>query len=525
MSDSIASRRRFLAAMAVGMIAPLVLAGCGGFPRFGPSPTPSTEAPVKPTATFDPGPASVGFNELQSATVYIKGQGTFIDPGTLTPAEGRWLGSGFVVSPDGLVMTNNHVVTGAGVLDVYLGGDQNKRVTARVLGASECLDLAVLQLDSGTYPFMSWYKNDITTGLDVYSAGFPAGVAEEFTLTRGIVSKQDFPLDTSWASLSHVIEHDARIRGGSSGGPLVTQEGTVVGVNYAVVDALDYSFAIHRNEAERAFADLAAGTNLDSIGINGTAWQSDDGSLTGVWVSSIDAGGPADTVGVEPGDLIFKLAGVSVGTDGTLAKYCQVLRTQGLGGTMNIEIYRPGTDQLLEGQINGKQLVVTQNNVFGNAGGAQDTGGFTLVQDDTGSLSVSVPASWSDVDGSGFDGPGDVWWDALSAAPSLSDFWDSTTAAGLEFAASTDARMAPSELLDMLAGVYQSCTSVTTAAAYDDGWYTGLYSEWSCGSTEAYTIAVTDTNQVSAYMFLQLATPFEQSDGLSEIINTFIASY
>ena len=334
------------------------------------------------------GPEPAGFDDLQSATVYIKGQGTFIDPGSLDPAEGRWIGSGFVVSEDGLVVTNNHVVTGAGALDVLIGGEDE--VGGKVLGASECLDLAVIQLDEGgEYSFLAWHEGEIKTGLDVYSAGYPLGAAEEFTLTRGIVSKDDFPLDTQWASLEHVIEHDARIRGGNSGGPLVDEDGAVVGVNYAGDDSLDYNFAIHRDVVQEHLDDLAAGERVQSIGINAQAWVSEDGSLYGVWVQSVEAGGPADAAGIEPGDLIFSLAGVTVGDDGTLGAYCQVLDTQGSDATIDIQVYRPASDELLEGQINGDELSVVQSGYLG--GDVPDDGGFQNVTDDAGVLNVSGP--------------------------------------------------------------------------------------------------------------------------------------
>ena len=139
-----------------------------------------------------------------------------------------------------------------------------------MLGASECLDLAVIQLDKGTYPFLGWYEGEIKTALDVYSAGFPLG-DPNFTLTKGIVSKADVPQEDSWASLDHVIEHDARIRGGNSGGPLVDPTGRVVGVNYAGQDELDYNFAIHRDQVLPYLEQLTKGERVLSLGVNAQA--------------------------------------------------------------------------------------------------------------------------------------------------------------------------------------------------------------------------------------------------------------
>ncbi len=477
----------------------------------------ATAAPVESTVK----PA--GFDDLQSATVYFKGQGTFIDPGTLDPAEGRWIGSGFLVSPDGLVVTNNHVVTGAGTLDVFVGGEESAQLGAKVLGASECLDLAVVQLEGEDLPFLGWYEGEIKTGLDVYSAGFPLGAAEEFTLTRGIVSKDDFPFDTAWASLEHVIEHDARIRGGNSGGPLVDAEGRLVGVNYAGDDSLDYNFAIHRDIAQEALEALAAGERVDSLGINAEAWSSEDGSIGGVWVSSVDPGGPADEAGIEPGDLVYTLAGVSVGTDGTLGEYCRVLRTQGSGGTIDVQVYRPATDELLEGQINGDVLEVTATAVLG--GQEATAGGSMTVQDDAGVVSMTVPADWAQVDGAGFaDGDGSTWY-SVAAAPDLQAYLDSFEAPGAQVMASQDAGGDPAATLTRFSLFEGVCDTQVSAEPYDDGWYQGVYSEWTCGGSVAYVISTVDDSGNNVVLLVQLATEYDVTEALPQMLDSFQAAF
>lgn len=188
----------------------------------------------EPTSTSEPStpPSSSGgaigsLDELKDVVVQIESVGTFVDPqvGLLVNAGGY--GSGFLIDSSGLAVTNNHVVTGAATLKVFYNGQQ---YSARVLGASECADLAVIQIQGSNFKYLDWYSGDIKTGMEVYSAGFPLG-EPQFTLTKGIVSKEQADGHTNWASLDYVLSHDAIINPGNSGGPLVSQNGQVVGVN------------------------------------------------------------------------------------------------------------------------------------------------------------------------------------------------------------------------------------------------------------------------------------------------------
>jgi len=508
MSSQHPAARRALATIALVSASAAALSGC-------------VVGPAEPVATE---PKAVGFDDVQSATVYIKGQGTFIDPGTTTQSEVGWVGSGFIVAADGLAMTNNHVVVGAGTLSGYLGGDPSDEVKVKVLGASECLDLAVVQLDGTEFPHLAWHDGEIKTGLDVYSAGYPFGAAEEFTLTRGIVSKNDFAFDTQWASLPHVIEHDARIRGGNSGGPLIDPDGAIVGVNYAGNDSLDYNYAIHRDVAMDAFEKLAAGERVASIGINAQAWQSEDGQLAGIWVQSVEAGGPADVAGIDPGDLISKLGGVSVGIDGTLADYCKVLDTQGVDATIDVDVYRPGTDEMLTGQINGKELTVTRQNVLGgsaeNGGGATTSEEFTTLSDTSGTLAVSVPSTWVDVDGVPVnDGARD--WYSLAASTDLSGFQSNYSTPGMQLLA-TDASFSVDAALAQF-DFSANCAVLTSMGAYDDGYFSGSYSEYDCDGSYEVVLA-TQNVEVSHTVVLiaQLITEYEKDTVLNKLLNTFI---
>jgi serine protease Do len=289
---------------------------------------------------------------VQQATIQIEAEGSFIDPveGQLLNAAGR--GSGVIIDPSGLALTANHVVTGAATLKIWIGGDPNKTYNARVVAASECSDLAVIQIAESGLPYLDWYPDDPAVGLDVYAAGFPLG-DPEYTLNRGIVSKAKAGGESSWSSVDTVLEHDALINPGNSGGPLVTKDGLLVGIDYAG-NAVGQSFAIGKGEVDRVLADLLTGKPVTWIGVNGQAISA--GDFTGIWVAAVESGSPADTAGIRGGDIITKLEGLVLATDGTMSDYCDVLRSRRSTDTMAVEVLRTGTGALLEGQLNGRQL-------------------------------------------------------------------------------------------------------------------------------------------------------------------------
>jgi serine protease Do len=312
-----------------------------------------------------------GREDIQSATVRIEAEGTFIDPqvGQQTVAGS---GSGFIIDPSGIAVTNNHVVTGSALLRVYIGGKDEAR-NAKVLGVSECSDLAVIDIDGGGYPYFKWHNGEINTGLEVYAAGFPLG-DPEFTLTRGIVSKAEADGDTEWASIDSVIEHDATINEGNSGGPLVDNNGKVVGVNYRGLSDTNQYYAISPEEALKIIPQLRNGQDVTSIGVNGKAVVSEDKTISGVWVSSVESGSPADEAGVRPGDIITRLEGLPLGADGTMSDYCDILRSRERSATMTIEVLRFETGEVLKGELNGRNLETSADFSTATSPPAESTG-------------------------------------------------------------------------------------------------------------------------------------------------------
>ena len=383
----------------------LVLSGC--IIPIGGSGESSSSAPASPTSSEG---AQEGIDSVRPAVVRVEVEGSYVDP-TEGRVDAGGSGSGFIIDPEGHVVTNAHVVEGAGLVRVYVDG-QDDPVIARVLGVSECNDLAVLDLTGDGYPFLAWEGEAVDPGTDVYVAGFPLG-DPEFSLTRGIISKARADGDSSWASIPYALEHDAAIQPGNSGGPLLSTDGLVVGINYASSDPTNTSqyFAIPAGLAREVVETLAEGSDVESLGINGFAWYDDEDGIGGIWVSGIRAGSAASNVGVEPGDILLSLAGrdvVTAADNATKRGYCDVLRTQGDTNPMEIGVYRPDTGEFLEGEINNaaKPLGVIGTAAVDDDEAEGDTGtstsvavpaGYRRVTDSTGRLTTVAPNSWQEI--------------------------------------------------------------------------------------------------------------------------------
>jgi len=492
-----------------------------------PQSQPETAAPKQETSG-----AVSNLQDVQNAVIQIEAQGAFVDPqfGAYTGA-GR--GSGFIIDPSGIAVTNNHVVTGAALLKVWIGGDTGKTYNARILGVSECSDLAVIQIEGGPFPYLEWYSQPIKVGLDVYTAGFPLG-EPEYALTKGIISKEHADGETDWASVDSVLMHDATINPGNSGGPLVDSNGKVVGVNYAAYKSADQYFAIAPDVAIPIVEQLRAGKDVDSIGVNGMAVISEDGSLSGIWVNSVQAGSPAERAGITGGDVIMKMADLPMATDGTMADYCDVIRTHPEDETINVEVLRFDTSEYLAGQLNGDKLAVVQTfdaeDDMADTGDSGDTSGYYTVYDDTGAITVDVPNAWTEQDTGIWE---NSWGNSNFTAASIiatTDFSDynNWAAPGVWFAASEDWGKTGGyiQLLDGVKGWYEDDCDFESRSDYEDVVFEGGFDIWTnCGSANSMNvvIAARPKNDPLAYLVLVQVQVLEDADldALDVIIDSF----
>jgi serine protease Do len=489
--------------------------------------------------------------EIKSAIVQIEAQGSFIDPevGLLQNVAGR--GSGFIIDEAGIAVTNNHVVRGAAFLRVWVGGERTPR-NAQVLGVSECSDLAVIDIDGDGYPYMEWFDDPTPPGLVVFAAGFPLG-DPEFTLTRGIISKAQVRGETNWASVDAVVEHDATINPGNSGGPLVSEDGQVIGVNYAGNPSARQQFAIARDEALQVIELLRAGQDINSIGVNGTAVNDNEG-LSGIWVSSVQSGTPADKAGVQAGDIITRLERLVLATDGTMADYCDILRGHASDDTLGIEVLRFETEEVLEGQLNGRELELSfsfareleeefspvadesesdgeddgESKGDGEGTDSATYGSYITVTDDSGAIAIDIPREWNDVDGSPWEVEGEVVGATIAGSSDLESFFDSVSTPGVFFGASRKLAQKYEDNLDELIGslsqqVPGDCTP-EGRYNYNDPLYTGLFNLFTgCDEDGAVVIVVAATPEDQSFVILVGVQAVSEADlnAADHILDTF----
>ena len=246
-------------------------------------------------------------------------------------------GSGVLLSADGEVLTNAHVVEGSSALRVTLNGESQSR-PAVLVGADEGHDLALLRITGAEgLPVAKLGRSaDLQVGDDVVAIGNALGLRGAPTVTRGIVSALDRTLD----NLTGLIQTDAAINPGNSGGPLVNAAGQVVGINTAISGAgQNIGFAIPIDQALPIIDRLRTGASAPAAGYLGVALDDPPDGSRGALIVEIVPGSPADAAGLRPGDVVTSLGGKEV--DGAAEAAGQV-RDHRPGEEIEIDYQRDG---------------------------------------------------------------------------------------------------------------------------------------------------------------------------------------
>jgi S1-C subfamily serine protease len=272
---------------------------------------------------------------------------------------GGGTGSGVIVAPDGLVLTNSHVVSGqglGGVSQVTVATVDGRSLTARVVGDDPDTDLALLRIDAPvTLPAAALGNSKLLKrGQLVIAIGNPLGF--ESTVTTGVVSALGRSLRASSGRLiDDVIQTDAALNPGNSGGPLVSSRGEVVGVNTAVIlGAQGICFAVAANTANFVLGELVRHGRVRRAYIGIAAQQiaiprrlrhaAELNQESAVLAASVEAGSPAERAGVKSRDIILSLDGTAITGGDDLIR---ILAGDKIGRTVEIEILRNGSRQTL----------------------------------------------------------------------------------------------------------------------------------------------------------------------------------
>jgi len=258
----------------------------------------------------------------------------------------KGIGSGFIISDNGYILTNQHVIDDASSITVHLANDDTD-LKAQVVGQDYELDLAVLKIDSNNKftTLALGDSNNIRAGEWVVAIGNPYGL--DHTVTVGVVSAKGRPINIENRVYKNLIQTDAAINPGNSGGPLLNTKGEVIGINTAVnAKAQGIGFAISVNTAKEIINELIDKGKVirPYMGI----WlQPMDESFAnnnnlkngGVIVSNVLAGGPAEKAGLKRNDVITSLDDISISNYEQLQDF---LKTKQVGTKVTVKLIRSG---------------------------------------------------------------------------------------------------------------------------------------------------------------------------------------
>jgi serine protease Do len=259
----------------------------------------------------------------------------------------RGVGSGFILSSDGYVMTNAHVVEGAE--EVFVTLTDKREFKARIIGADKRTDVALVKIESSGLPAVRLGDvSRLKVGEWVIAIGSPFGL--ENTVTAGIVSAK--ARDTG--DFLPFIQTDVAINPGNSGGPLINMRGEVVGINSQIYSRsggfMGISFAIPIDEATRVSDQLKSsgrvvrgriGVQIDQV-TKEVAESIGLGKPVGALVRSVEAGGPADKAGIEAGDIITKFDGRTIEKAGDLPRIVGGVKP---GTRSTVQVFRRGSSR------------------------------------------------------------------------------------------------------------------------------------------------------------------------------------
>jgi serine protease Do len=276
-------------------------------------------------------------------------------------------GSGVIVSEDGYIVTNNHVIQDATELEVTL--NNNKAYKAKLIGTDSKMDIALLKIDADEkLPFIVFgNSDDIKVGEWVLAVGNPYQLNS--TVTAGIISAKARNLDK--ASIQSFIQTDAAVNPGNSGGALVNTNGELIGINTMISSPTGsyagYSFAVPSNITKKIIEDLMKFGNVQRgiLGVEGGELNAEAAKKYGIkqtegfYVSKVNRNSGAEKVGIEKGDIIVKLDDKKIASSAEMAT---VINTKRPNDIVKVSLVRDGKNMALNVPLTKKELIAYEFN-------------------------------------------------------------------------------------------------------------------------------------------------------------------
>ena len=292
------------------------------------------------------GPAAILLPQERTIIDIVKRISPAVVAVTTYGSDGQSSGSasGLIISKDGEILTNNHVISGEAKYTVTLA--DGRELSAKSLGGDPGLDMALIQVNANDLPAAPLGDSDqLQVGQIAIAIGNPYGF--ERTVSVGVVSALQRNIPGGGMSLSHLIQTDAQIYPGNSGGPLLNSQGQVIGINTAIVGSRTggLGFAIPINTAKQVINQVkqTGHVMVPWIGISFGEVTDEIAKVfklpvnKGIFVAQVEKGGPAAKAGIKRGDIIVKVEGQKINDSGDLQK---AIRNKKIGETAKIEIYR-----------------------------------------------------------------------------------------------------------------------------------------------------------------------------------------
>jgi putative serine protease PepD len=338
------TRRRYaLAAVALLTIAGGTVGGAVAGRATDPVASPSASTS---SGTFNPTSVTTSGSSRQDVSALISAALPGVVSISVELNGAQAAGTGFVISSDGQIATNAHVVADATKIDVKFA--DGSTASAKVLGVDRTDDLAVVKVDkAGLTALPLGTSADLRIGEPVVAIGNALDLTGGPTATEGIVSALDRTIDTNdGGHLAHLVQTDAAINPGNSGGPLLTLDGKVIGINSAgSQSAQNIGFAIAIDTARPIVEQLQQGKTITKayLGVSTTtidktvAARDGLGIDHGLLIVDVAASSAASAAGLQPGDVIVSINGQATDDNTVLG---DVIRSTGTGKVVHLQVFR-----------------------------------------------------------------------------------------------------------------------------------------------------------------------------------------